>query len=72
MNNIPDVASLLPHEAPMILIDKLINVTELTVHCQVKIDSAGLFFDKDNHGVPAWLGIEFMAQTIAAWYGYQA
>ncbi|WP_028864493.1 hotdog family protein [Psychromonas aquimarina] len=72
MNNIPDAASLLPHEAPMILIDKLIDVTELTVHCQVKIDSDGLFFDKESNGVPAWVGIEFMAQTIAVWSGYHA
>ncbi len=72
MNKLPDVASLLPHEAPMILIDKLIDVAELTIHCQVNINSDGLFFDKQINGTPAWVGIEFMAQTVAAWSGYHA
>jgi predicted hotdog family 3-hydroxylacyl-ACP dehydratase len=72
MNKLPDVATLLPHDAPMILIDKLIDVAELTIHCQVTIDSDGLFFDKKMNGIPAWVGIEFMAQTVAAWSGYHA
>jgi predicted hotdog family 3-hydroxylacyl-ACP dehydratase len=72
MNKLPDVATLLPHEAPMILLDKLIDVAELTVHCQVTIKPACLFFDKQINGIPAWVGIEFMAQTVAAWSGYHA
>ncbi len=72
MNNLPEVAILLPHEAPMILIDKLIGVTDLTIHCQVHISENGMFFDADSNSVPAWVGIEFMAQSVAAWSGYQA
>ena len=72
MNKLPDVALLLPHEAPMVLIDKLIEVAELTVHCQVYISANGMFFDKQINGTPAWVGIEFMAQTVAAWSGYHA
>ncbi|MFT6984729.1 MAG: putative hotdog family 3-hydroxylacyl-ACP dehydratase [Psychromonas sp.] len=72
MNNFPDIASLVPHQAPMLLIDKLIAVDELTIHCQVNIGAEGLFFDKQINGVPAWVGIEFMAQTVAAWSGYHA
>lgn len=72
MNKLPDITSLLPHEAPMILLDKLIDVTALTVHCQVSIDANSLFFDKQLDGIPAWVGIEFMAQTVAAWSGYHA
>lgn len=72
MNKLPDIASVLPHEAPMILIDKLINVTELTIHCQIQVGIEGLFFDKQINGTPAWVGIEFMAQTVAAWSGYHA
>lgn len=72
MNKYPDITSLVPHKAPMLLIDKLIDVDELTVHCQVNIDAQGLFFDKQINAVPAWVGIEFMAQTVAAWSGYHA
>jgi len=72
MNKYPDIGSLVPHQAPMLLIDKLIDVDELTVHCQVNIQADGLFFDKQINGVAAWVGIEFMAQTVAAWSGYHA
>lgn len=71
MNKLPDIATLLPHESPMILIDKLVDVVGLTIHCQVCINANGMFFDKEINGVPAWVGIEFMAQTVAAWSGYQ-
>ncbi|WP_372881579.1 hotdog family protein [Psychromonas sp.] len=71
-NNYSDISELLPHKAPMILIDKLVDVDELSVHCQVKIDDSGLFFNKQMSAVPAWVGIEFMAQTVAAWSGYHA
>jgi len=72
MNRYPDIRSLVPHQAPMLLIDKLIDVGELTVHCQVNVHQEGLFFDRQINGVPAWVGIEFMAQTVAAWSGYHA
>lgn len=72
MNKYPNIRSLVPHQPPMLLIDKLIDVDELTVHCQVIIGSEGVFFDRQINGVAAWIGIEFMAQTIAAWSGYHA
>jgi len=59
-------------ESPMILIDKVIDVTELSIHCQVQINTSGLFFDAQINATPAWVGIEFMAQTVAAWSGYHA
>lgn len=72
MTKYADINELLPHEAPMILIDKVIDVTELSIHSQVKISDSGLFFNKQINAVPAWVGIEYMAQTVAAWSGYHA
>lgn len=72
MNKFSDVSRFLAHQAPMILIDSLIDVTELTIHCQVEIKAGGMFFDKQINAVPAWVGIEFMAQTVAVWSGYHA
>ena len=72
MNKFPCVELLLPHDAPMILIDKIIDVSKLTIHCQVEINAGGMFFDKQINATPAWVGIEFMAQTVAAWSGYHA
>ena len=72
MTKFADIETLLPHQVPMILIDKVIDVTELTIHCQVQISDSGGFFDPQINAVPAWVGIEFMAQTVAAWSGYHA
>lgn len=42
------------------------------VHCQVTIKSDDLFFDNQRQGIAGYVGIELMAQTIAAWAGYHA
>jgi predicted hotdog family 3-hydroxylacyl-ACP dehydratase len=72
MINLPDVAELVPHQAPMILIDKLLAVDESTVHCQVFITTDSQFFEQKSNSVGAWVGIEYMAQTVSAWSGYQS
>lgn len=72
MTKFAHISEFLPHQSPMILIDQLIDVTALSVHCQVTINDSGLFFDPQKKAVPAWVGIEFMAQTVAAWSGYHA
>jgi predicted hotdog family 3-hydroxylacyl-ACP dehydratase len=70
MTEFPTIEKLLPHNAPMILIDKMIDVDELTVQCEVTITEQSLFFDEDDQGVAGWVGLEYMAQTIGAWSGF--
>ncbi|MGF1804401.1 hotdog family protein [Aliivibrio sifiae] len=72
MNTIPDLIDLLPHDTPLALVDKLIDVQELSIHCQVIISDKNVFFNHETNAIPAWVGIEFMAQTIAGWSGYHA
>lgn len=72
LTKFPSVTTLVPHDAPMILIDKLIDVDETTIHCQVFITEKSQFFDVNNRSIAAWVGIEYMAQTISAWSGYQS
>lgn len=72
MSNFPDVTTLVPHDAPMILLDKLIHVDEHSVHCQVFITPNSPFFDAQSETIGAWVGIEYMAQSISAWSGYQS
>ncbi|WP_252973545.1 hotdog family protein [Vibrio navarrensis] len=72
MNNLADIATLLPHDAPMILIDRAIDVQPTRIHCQVDIGEHNVFFDSQTCSIPAYVGIEFMAQSIAAWSGYHA
>lgn len=72
MSKFPDVAILVPHQAPMILIDQLIDVDENSIHCQVFVTNKSQFFEAPTQSIGAWVGIEYMAQTISAWSGYQS
>jgi predicted hotdog family 3-hydroxylacyl-ACP dehydratase len=70
MMGLPDMRSLVPHAGPMVLLDRVISVDEESLCAEVGIRSDTLFCDPD--GVGGWIGIEYMAQAIAAWTGYQA
>ncbi len=67
--NIP-IDNLVPHSEPMILIDRLLDATTQYAVAQVTITEQSQFFQDGE--VPAWVGIEYMAQSIAAHAGYQA
>ena len=67
----PPIASLVPHAAPMLLLERLCAATATTARCEVRVGEAlALFLDADG-ALPGWVGIELMAQTIAAWAGMQ-
>lgn len=70
--SLPNIADLIPHAAPMILVDKLIAVDQQSIHTQVSIKADELFFNAESQSVPGYVGIEYMAQSIAAWSGFQA
>ena len=64
-------AEYLPHEAPMVLVDKVISVSEERACCQVKIEEGILSpFLNPQGALPAWFGIEIIAQTIGVWSGW--
>lgn len=64
------IGDLVPHDPPMILIDAMLSGSETRSLCQVKITGDSLFLEAQ--GVPAYVGIEYMAQSIAAHGGYLA
>lgn len=72
MTDIQPINQLLPHDEPMILVDRAISVEETSIHCQVDIGPHCIFFDPESQTAPAYLGIEFMAQSVAAWSGYHS
>lgn len=72
MNTQPLIENLLPHTPPMRLLDTLIAVGEDHVQCQLTVLKSGLFFNPKTKSIPGWVGIEFMAQTVASWSGFQA
>jgi predicted hotdog family 3-hydroxylacyl-ACP dehydratase len=64
------IEELVPHRAPMLLLDRVMNVTETTVVAEFTVRSDMPLLNAQGD-LPAWVGIEIMAQTIAAWSGYQ-
>jgi predicted hotdog family 3-hydroxylacyl-ACP dehydratase len=67
---IPPIASLLPHSASMLLLDRVVAADADRLHAEVAITPHTLFADAD--GVGSWIGIEYMAQAIAAFAGLHA
>jgi predicted hotdog family 3-hydroxylacyl-ACP dehydratase len=66
----PDIASLVPHDGAMVLLDRVLAVDKDTLCAELTIGPGTLFCD--GAGVGAWVGIEYMAQAVAAHAGYQA
>ena len=60
----------LPHRAPMLLIDAVENVTPQGGTGHVRLDTQAWYADSEGR-TPAWIGLEFMAQAIAACRGQQ-
>lgn len=67
-----DVADLLPHRAPMILIDNLLAYQTDTLLTEVNITAQSAYFDETAQSVPNYVAIEYMAQSIAALAGIEA
>lgn len=64
------IDTLVPHRGAMRLLDRVIEVDEEQAVAEVDVPFDGLFV-RDG-AVPAWVGIEYMAQTIALWAGARA
>lgn len=65
-----DIRRFLPHSGVMVLLDRLLAAGEEDLQAEVAIRPDSLFCD--GYGVPAWVGVEYMAQAIAAYAGYTA
>ena len=64
------IEDLIKHRRGMLLVDRLVsyNLSEVVVEVVLKEDAS--FLNEDY--VPAWVGIEYAAQAVAAWAGLQA
>lgn len=63
------IDEVVPHAGTMSLLDRVSDYGEDWLIAQVAIGPDTLF--ADQRGVPAWAGIEYMAQAIAAFAGVQ-
>ncbi|MFC3377712.1 3-hydroxylacyl-ACP dehydratase [Rugamonas sp. CCM 8940] len=66
----PPPASLLPHSGQMVLLDRVLSADDDNLCAEVGIHAGSMLCGAD--GVGAWVGIEYMAQAIAAHAGWHA
>jgi predicted hotdog family 3-hydroxylacyl-ACP dehydratase len=65
-----DIEQFIPHRGMMRLVDRVLACGEEHIVAEVRVPADALF--GDARGVPAWVGVEYMAQTVAAWAGHRA
>ncbi len=64
-----DIEALIPHRLPMRMIDRLIDAGDDWIVVGAMVRDT-LFSTPE--GLPAWVGIELMAQSVAVWAGLLA
>ncbi len=69
MTAIP-VQEFLPHRPPILLIDTLEDATPDSCITHVRVDPGAWYAGPDG-AMPAWFGLELMAQTAAALSGHR-
>lgn len=74
MTSHPNIRALVPHAPPMLLIDRVHAHSDDVTVCVVEVKADSLFtVTRDGRQeVPAVVGIEYMAQTVAAYAGLSA
>lgn len=64
------IEEVVPHRGAMLLVDRLLARDDDSVTIEAVIRADNQF--ATDAGVPVWIGIEYMAQAIAAWAGCRA
>ncbi|MBB5017432.1 putative hotdog family 3-hydroxylacyl-ACP dehydratase [Chitinivorax tropicus] len=70
MSDFPPIHELVPHGGRMVLLDRVIAADADSLTAEVTIHFDSMFCDGQQMG--AWVGIEYMAQAIAAFAGLHA
>ena len=64
-----DAALYIPHQAPMIFVDHVLEFGEDYAITQLRVRPELMFYEEQ--GLPSWSAIEIMAQTISVFAGHQ-
>ena len=62
------ITDVLPHAGPMLLLEEVLEHSPEHVVCALTIRESSQFCE-GGKGVPAWVGLEYMAQTACAYSG---
>ena len=68
---LPPVAEVLPQRGPMVLLSSVLEHSADHTVCAVEVGADTPFLDASGT-VPAWIGVEYMAQCVAAHAGLAA
>jgi len=68
--NLPDIRDVVPHSGRMLLLDRVVEFDDESLTAELTIRADALFAHAG--GVGAWVGVEYMAQAIAAFAGNEA
>lgn len=63
------IEELVPHSGRMSLLTRVVEYGDEWLIAEVDITPSSMFCD--DQGVPAWVGLEYLAQAIAAYAGLQ-
>ncbi|WP_312316762.1 hotdog family protein [Atlantibacter hermannii] len=72
MNGYLTPGDYLPHEAPMVLLEQVLDVCVDSARCRVTLSADGVLapFLDEQGCLPAWYALELMAQTVGVWSGW--
>lgn len=62
------ITKLIPHRQPMCLIDSVVAFADKTIVAAFTVNTNNIFLTDEGY-VPIWVGLEYMAQTIATYTG---
>lgn len=63
--NYPHISALIPHSGKMILLEKVVYRDAERIDCLLTISAQDPFADEEGN-VPAYIGLEYMSQGVAA------
>lgn len=70
MNPLYVIEEVVPHRQDMCLLQRILRWDQDSIEAELVVPATGLFIEDGE--MPAWIGIEYMAQAIAAWAGCRA
>lgn len=67
----PEIGKILPHAGAAIMLDSLLEEVADGVAARAIVSETHPFWDPELRGVPVWVGLEMMAQSVAAHAGLE-
>ncbi len=68
--SLPPIEQLLPHRGPAILLDRMLQVDEEGCRATAQVRPGTWYLDSRGE-MPAWVGLELMAQAASAFSGWR-